>query len=255
MRRLMSRIGKALSYFWMAVEHPRQALTIFGLLLTERSYLREWLRLAEAAWLRDAGVRTVIDVGAYKGSFSYGALKALPEAQVYAFEPLPEHFARLDRLAKNGRLKAFNVALGNAQGETRFHRNEFSASSSVLPMSDTHRAAFPETVRSDEVTVKLGRLDDYAGEMELRDMTLLKVDVQGYDFEVLKGAENTLKRVDFVLVEISLAPLYEGQANFDEIYEFLGERGFAYAGDFDQLRSRQDVRVLQVDGLFVRRAD
>jgi len=253
MRRFIARAYQALQYLLLALEHPALALEVLRLLLTERSYLREWLRLQEAAWLRQAGIRTVLDVGAYKGSFSYGVMRTLPQAHIYAFEPLPDHFAALKKLEGRARLKAFPVALGNAQGETSFHRSAFSASSSVLVMSAAHREAFPETAGGEEVRVALGRLDDYAAELALERPALLKVDVQGYELEVLKGALETLKAVDYALVEISLAPLYEGQPSFDAIYAFMDAQGFEYAGDFDQLLSRQDGRVLQVDAIFVRR--
>ena len=85
-----------------------------------------------------------------------------------------------------------------------------------------------------------------------RGRTLLKIDTQGYELEVLKGAARTLDRIDYILVETSFVPLYEGQANFRDVYAFLTGHGFEYAGSFEQMMSPLDGTVLQADGLFVR---
>jgi hypothetical protein len=90
--------------------------------------------------------------------------------------------------------------------------------------------------------------------LDLQSRVLLKIDVQGYDFEVLKGAQELLAQVDYVIVEIGVQLLYEQQASFEEIYDYLRGLDFIYAGDFDQLVSPKDGKVLQIDALF-RRAD
>ena len=89
-------------------------------------------------------------------------------------------------------------------------------------------------------------------EMELSEKTLLKIDVQGYEDRVLRGATRTLERVHYVIVEVSVGPLYDGQAQFHTIYEFLVQSGFSYMGNMEQLSSPMDGSILQVDSLFGR---
>ena len=96
------------------------------------------------------------------------------------------------------------------------------------------------------------KLDEYADQMELSSKTLLKIDVQGYEDRVLRGARKVLRKVDYVLVEVSVAPLYEGQAQFDPIYSFLLDSGFSYAGNLEQMLSPLDGSILQLDALFAR---
>ena len=84
--------------------------------------------------------------------------------------------------------------------------------------------------------------------------TLMVLDVQGYEFEVLKGSERLLADVDIVICEISVEVLYQQQATFHDIYTWLTDRGFYYSGDYDRLMSPVDGRVLQVDAIFDRRA-
>ena len=106
----------------------------------------------------------------------------------------------------------------------------------------------------DPLTVQMKTLDDYIGGLEFKPKVLLKLDVQGYENRVLRGGVQILKWVDYLLVEVSFRPLYDGQASFNEIYEFLVEAGFSYAGNLDQLLSPLNNSILQADALFVRNA-
>ncbi|MFC1701846.1 FkbM family methyltransferase [Pseudomonadota bacterium] len=187
---------------------------------------------------------------AHTGSLCFGIAKMLPDAQVSAFEPLPENYAVLQRLAKNIKLTTFNVAVGNEEGEETFYENLFSASSSALPMARTHKEEFPHTAGIREIRVPFWRLDNHRDKLVLESPVLLVLDVQGYEFEALKGAENMLTNVDIIICEISIDQLYEGHASFNEIYTWLHENGFNYSGDFDCLKSPIDGRVLQIDAIF-----
>jgi hypothetical protein len=80
---------------------------------------------------------------------------------------------------------------------------------------------------------------------------LLKIDVQGAELSVLRGAEKTLESVDSIFVECSFVELYEGQALANEVIEFLAARGFSIAGVFGPAYDA-DGRCLQVDALFSR---
>jgi hypothetical protein len=119
-------------------------------------------------------------------------------------------------------------------------------------MSRLHQVAFPWSAGNHPTEVQVRKLDEYSDQMELSSKTLLKIDVQGYEDRVLRGAEQVLQRVDYVLVEVSVAPLYEGQAQFDPIYSFLLQSGFSYAGNLEQMLSPLDGSILQLDALFAR---
>jgi hypothetical protein len=119
-------------------------------------------------------------------------------------------------------------------------------------MADLHRQAFPQTERQTKITVPVARLDDYLDRIDLQPPVLLKLDVQGYEAAVLRGATQTLARVDFLLCELSFAELYAGQPLFDEIHALLTGQGFRYAGSLDSMLSPLDGSILQADGLFLR---
>jgi FkbM family methyltransferase len=226
----------------------RTRLTKLGRRLLDR--VRRPKRLT---WLDSFGFRTVLDVGANTGQFVDEARRFAPDAMIYSFEPLPDCYAEL--VARHGadpKFRAFNFALGDAKGETTFHRSSYSQSSSMLKMAKLHVEAFPETAGGEEVTIPVDTLDNVRGTLDLRRPLLLKIDVQGFEDRVIRGATDLLAEVDVAVIEMSIEPLYEGQTLFDGVYRMMVDRGFVYRGNLLQLQHPADGRVLQVDGFFTR---
>ena len=251
LRRGIDLMGKGWNYLTTALQDPEQLWSLPSVVM-KRVHIGEFLKLNKP-WLKGAGVQTVIDVGAHNGEFSSAVHSVLQNARIYAFEPLPECCEKIRKdLGKNGFLKVFQVAIGDESGSVKFWRSSFSKASSILPMSNLHQAAFPWSAESEAIEVPLKSLDEFADTLELQPKTLLKIDVQGFEDRVLRGAAHILDKVDFVLVEVSVAPLYDGQAQFDSIYSTLLGSGFEYSGNLDQLNSPLDGTVLQVDALFTR---
>jgi FkbM family methyltransferase len=253
-RSLSSLLVKGIEYASLPFQYPAHFWTLLGRLLRDRTLVHELPRLTpHRRWLQAKGIRTVVDVGGFVGSFAYAMRTILPEAQIYSFEPLDGNYEKLVRnLAPLGRFQAFHTALGEQAGSIDFYQNEFAASSSALEMADLHRRAFPQTERQTKITVPVARLDDYLDKMDLQPPALLKLDVQGYEAAVLSGASRTLARVDYLLCELSFAELYAGQPLFGDLYALLARQGFRYAGSLDSMFSPLDGSILQADGLFVR---
>lgn len=244
---------KAWTYLLAALQRPGQLPRTIAAVAAGVN-LGQYLKL-NWPWIRQSGIRTVIDVGAHQGEFSSAIRALLPDARIYAFEPLPDCCKILSqRLGANRPGQAFPLAIGRQPGAVTIWRCKYPKSSSVLPMAELHRASFPWTAENTPLTVEMNSLDSFDGQLRLAARVLLKIDVQGYEAEVLRGARNLLERIDFVLLEISFRPLYEGQASFKEIYELLQNAGFSYSGNLEQLLSPLDGSVLQADAFFVRRA-
>lgn len=251
--RLSDLVGKAWTYLLAAMQQPGQ-VPYLPLLQLKGVHIGEYLRLNHP-WIKQAGINTVIDIGAHAGEFSSAVRTILPNVQIYAFEPQPDCYDRLrDKLGRYGSFGAFQVALGERSGQVKFWRSSFSKSSSVLEMARLHQEAFPWSAHTVPATVQLEMLDHYLDRIELTTKVLVKIDVQGYEDKVLQGGVQLLKRVDYVLVEVSFGPLYEGQAQFHDVYDLLVQLGFSYAGSLDQLLSPLDDSILQADALFVRKA-
>jgi FkbM family methyltransferase len=205
--------------------------------------------------LQNFNIRTILDVGANAGQFAMRIHKLLPAANIYSFEPLADCYAVLRKnMSGVANFKSFNVALGNENGKRSIYHNEFSLSSSLLPMQDLHRQAFPQTVNAKLEDIDICRLDDLSHKLELRDNILVKIDVQGFEDKVIMGGASVIERASVLIVETSFEPLYKGQMLFDGIYAMLTARGFEYKGCEEPLRNPDDGRILQCDSVFVRKS-
>jgi FkbM family methyltransferase len=173
----------------------------------------------------------VIDVGANKGQFALYARVRFPGAEVYSLEPLPEPRARLERLFDgNAHVHVFAAAAGAGPGSARINVSRADDSSSLLPATTRQLDRFPGTDTVGRESVEVKPLDRLLEGVELARPVLLKLDVQGFELEALRGAEEVLASVDTVLTECSFVPFYSGQALFDEVRDFLDERGFRLVG-------------------------
>lgn len=190
----------------------------------------------------------VLDVGAYVGDFARACLEAWPICQVHSFEPLLEVVNTAERWTWH------RVALGADHDETAvMHRCEFLPSSSMLPMAELHKAAFPYTRGGSIQKVEVHALEQY--EHLIGGRTLLKIDVQGWELEVLIGAGETLDRFAAVVCEVSWQELYEGAPSFEQLDAHLRAHGFRHERRVDELRDprpRASGLLLQSDELWVR---
>lgn len=238
-------------YLLAALERPKElpgtlAAVVAGI------HPSQYLKLSWP-WIRQSGILTVIDVGAHKGEFSCAIRAVLPGVRIYAFEPLEDCYKVLcRRLGTNGRGQAFLAAVGRQDGTLTLWRSRYAKSSSILPMAELHKVAFPWTADSSPQSVTMKSLDACNGQLQLEAKVLLKIDVQGYEAEVLLGALKLLEKIDYVLLEVSFRQLYEKQASFEEIHSILRGAGFSYSGNLEQLLSPLDGSLLQADALFVR---
>ncbi len=197
--------------------------------------------------------RTVLDVGANIGQFTVAVAGTFSDVTVHAFEPLPSAVARLRRhTAGLRRVTAHEVALGDSETVATLRVSANSVSSSLLPMGNTHGEAFPEAAVVENIEVTVTTLDRALAETELTGPVLLKIDAQGYEAHILRGASATLARADYVLAETSLVPLYEGEPTFTELGACLAERGFVFDAAVGFLESPKTGEILQLDALFRR---
>jgi FkbM family methyltransferase len=197
--------------------------------------------------LRSHSFATVIDVGANKGQFAVYAHTRWPKAHLICFEPLPKPRAKLERVT-GGQAKIFSCALGAEPGEGRMHLATRTDSSSLLALGARQKSIFGMET-SGELQVPIKRLDACVSTPTLRP-TLLKIDVQGFELEVLKGATDLLPHVDAVYVEVSYIELYEGQALHEDIERFLTEAGFSMQGRYNAYLHQGEP--VQADLLFHR---
>lgn len=193
----------------------------------------------------------ILDIGANVGQFSQEMLDVFPNAQIYAFEPIASCFEKLKKIS-NKQFHPLPYALGNKNGEVEINVSSYSQSSSLLPMSDMHKEIFPHTAGSHKETIRIRRLDDIVKEINIKIPLLIKMDVQGYEKEIILGGRETFKKASAVISETSFVPLYKGQPLAEEIRNLLEELGFEYQGFLNQKKHSQTGKALFEDSLFIK---
>lgn len=200
----------------------------------------------------------LIDVGAFQGEFSRGFASVFPETRIACFEPNPFWATRLaDTLASLSPL-IVNKAVSDINSAGRmFFIHDDASMSSLLPCDPECLATkFPgdQPDKLKLITVPVVTLDDC---QELQwllgkdDSIFIKIDVQGNDLAVLKGALRTLERTTGVLVEHMFCTPYIGSYVFEELVAFMWGRGFRCRGP-QNVRRRPNCEVSGVDFLFTR---
>ncbi|MGD1237779.1 FkbM family methyltransferase [Mycobacterium seoulense] len=204
-------------------------------------------------------VNVVLDIGANSGQYATGLRKADFKGRIVSFEPLSEPFSQLARKASRDPLwECREYALGDVDGRISINVAANSGeSSSVLPMLQTHQDAFPwaNYVGTEEVSIH--RLDSVAPEiLRPTDVTFIKIDVQGFEKQVLVGSKSTLNdRCVGLQLELSFAPLYEGGMLIREALDLAYSLGFTLTGLQPCVTDTRNGRMLQADGIFFREDD
>jgi FkbM family methyltransferase len=200
-------------------------------------------------------VNVVLDVGANVGQFGTGLRDAGFKDRIISFEPLALAHRKLQAQAKRDRnwVVVPPVAVGDRNGRVTMNISANSVSSSVLPMLATHLHAEPDSKYVGHEEVDVRELDTLAeGQISDRDRAFLKLDVQGFEHQALKGARRLLSRLVGIRLEMSLVPLYEGDHLFDAMLRELSDAGFETWSIAPAFLDPESGRLLQVDGTFFR---
>jgi FkbM family methyltransferase len=213
----------------------------------------EWARLAQLLSIHRVNV--VFDVGANTGQFARNLLDSSFNGRIISFEPLSSAHRELERRArgKTNWTIAPRVAIGDRDGKALINVAENSVSSSMLPIRETHvhAEATSRYVMTEEVDLR--QLDTIAPEYaKASDRVFLKVDVQGFEYQVLQGATQFLSKVVGIQMELSLISLYEGDHLLVAMLHEMESRGFGLWSLIPGFVDPSTGRLLQVDGVFVK---
>lgn len=196
--------------------------------------------------------RTVVDIGANRGQFALAARDAFPDANIFSFEPLKGPAQVFSRVFKDDpRVSLFNAAIGPKSGEALIHVSARDDSSSLLPISENQTQLFSGTQEVATDRVKIDRLGNLIEAFQVVEPALLKLDVQGYELEALKGAESLIHLFSFVYAECSFVELYKGQDFADEVIRWLAAREFRLSGCYNMAYDKHG-KAVQADFLFTR---
>ena len=206
---------------------------------------------AREALLRGGEVDLVIDVGAHVGEYGSALRAAGYRGEILSFEPIAEHFERLQTTAAEDEgWRCLNRAAGaRLEAATINVSANDGHSSSLLEMTPVHERAAPGSHRARTQAIEVVCLDEVLAERP-PDNAYLKADTQGYEHEVLAGAEETLRQCRAVELELSLAPVYEGQLLIGEMIELMRGHGFVPTHVEPEFVDPASGELLQANGLF-----
>ena len=194
----------------------------------------------------------VIDVGANKGQFAQKIRQIGYRGKIISFEPLKEVYSELiSNSLRDEKWEIFPmVAVGDSNSKTFINVSENFASSSVLEIQNEHITAAKDSRYIDSYQVNQVKLDDLNFDKDF-DSIFLKIDVQGYEFNVLKGAEDLLKQISLIKVEISFTKLYQGTYDWKKLINYLESKGFEIWDFENGFRNPKSSKLLQADVVFV----
>ncbi len=200
-------------------------------------------------------VDTILDIGANTGLFAQQLRDDLGYAnRIISFEPLSSAFELLKANAKEDPTwETLNFALGEADEKREINIARNSYSSSLLDVLPLHLKSAPESryVGSEEIEVK--RLDSIFDDLcRPTDKIYMKIDTQGFESKVLRGAEKSLAHIDTVQLEMSLVPLYDGELLFNDMHMVMSEMGYNLIAIESGFLDQDTGQILQIDGFYHR---
>lgn len=206
-------------------------------------------------FLRNIDCKYLVDIGANRGQFTIVAKKIFPEIKVHAFEPLAEPGDIFSSFfGDDSSIELHRIAIGPKNQVATIHISAKDHSSSLLPIGDKQVDLFPYTYEVDQCEVPIRSLEDVLDREEIKENALIKIDVQGYELEVLKGCESLLGSFEHVYVECSFVELYHGQAFAQDIISYLETRRFGLCGFYNVYYSKEG-ETIQADLYFSKKTD
>lgn len=196
-------------------------------------------------------LKVIIDVGANHGHFSKELYRYHPKSKFYCFEPFPETFDILKVNLPESNFHHLKLALGDIAETVMVSQNEPNQSdtNTLVNLIDSEN-------ESNKVSIQINTLDKFIEEHSIESIDLLKIDTEGYDLKVLKGAEECLKRglVKLIYVECGLDPQNTYHVFFPEILSYLNLYNYVFVGFFQTDIRKIDTKIHFSNALFVHHA-
>lgn len=219
-----------------------------------KKYFGSFLLQNRIKLLNHFDIQTIFDVGANTGQFAYNTRKFGYRNAIISFEPLTSACRILSAFAKNDpNWKIVNTAIGDFDGEIEINISANSLSSSLLEMMPQHLSSEPGSAYCGREKVKINRLDTIVNlYTDNLSKTFIKIDTQGFEKNVLEGAERSLMEIKGLQIELSMVELYQGETLIHEMLLMIKSLGFTCCSLEPGFYDKKTGQLLQVDGIFFR---
>ncbi|MCG8277392.1 FkbM family methyltransferase [Stenotrophomonas sp. NLF4-10] len=203
--------------------------------------------------MRSYGIDMVLDVGANTGQYAIRLREMGYTGEIVSFEPMRSAYERLVSNSNHDHLwSCRDFALGDSESDVEIHVSGNSVSSSILPMLPEHEKHAPASHVINDEAIHVKRMDTLPdwSQWRAKKATWLKIDVQGYERQVLDGASGCIADIAAIQLELSLRPLYAQQLTIIPMMERLAELGFDPVAFEPGFSDKESGEFLQVDGIF-----
>lgn len=192
----------------------------------------------------------IVDVGANRGQFALISRKIFPRANIHSFEPLEAPAQIFKNIFGSDPNVTLHVcAIGWEKTTATIHVTKDDDSSSMLPITKRQSSMFPGATEKETRQVTVLPLSQALGTTSIPPASLLKIDVQGFELDVLQGCEDILNKFSYLYIECSFMELYAGQALAYQIISWLDQREFVLSG-IHNIYYAKDGKAVQGDFLF-----
>ena len=183
-------------------------------------------------YLNKLDIDKIIDIGAHKGEFLENMLKIEKVNSFYAFEPQKIIFSVLkEKFSKNEKITLFNFAMDKEITNKKLRINKLSMTSSLAEINEKslylkikNFLTFSKSNFEDEYEIKTNTVDKIFENTNLQ-KALLKIDVEGFEMNVIEGSQLKLKEIPFILLENQFGNHYKNN-NFKDIINILSKQNF-----------------------------
>jgi FkbM family methyltransferase len=204
--------------------------------------------------INSCNIDLVLDVGANKGQYALSLRKRGYVEKIVSFEPLPEQFEELSAVfSADKNWTGVNFACGSESGRGVIHVSQNSVCSSLSPPTKDFLQTIPAALALRSLEIEVCRLDDAVqGMLNESTCALLKIDVQGFEFEVLKGAINVLEHAKILEIELGVSDTYESAFKAVDAIPYICAHGYRLASINRGFSDPQTGLLLDADFLFLR---
>jgi len=194
-------------------------------------------------------VDTVLDVGANRGQYYQKLRTAGFRGAIVSFEPNPDAYAQLHLVAsRDSRWRGVSAALGREARSAHLNVTRNSEFSSFYSPKQGAELVDGGIAAIEVKTVSMRPLASMWEELGLgRSRAFLKLDVQGFELEVLQGVGQHLRQLTGIQLEVALEPLYEQQPTLCEVLPYLLTHGFAVYGILEGMRDQARGALIELD--------
>ena len=194
--------------------------------------------------------KIIVDAGASTGIMTKMFAERFPELQIYCFEPIQQTFKELtENTAKYKNLILINKALGSSPGLSVIHILDRISSSSILSVSekidDPYFAEALKEKKTENITISTLDIEIPSD----KNIAIMKMDVQGFELEILKGGQSTLRRTDLIVLEMQNHDYYRNAPMYYDLDKFLREQHFVCWDIIPSLR--KEFKLKEWDAIYV----